>query len=251
MGNKTSSVMFEPASLGLWIDDAILVVNKPAGLLCLPDGYDPGSAHLKSLLEPEYGPLWIVHRLDRDTSGVMVIARNAESHQRLNIQFEQRNVFKEYHAIVHGSPQWKEVSVRLPLVVDGDRRHRTVVNPRFGTSAHTDLRVIQRFGRFTLLAAKPQTGRRHQIRAHLLAKGFPIVADNLYGGSAGLYLSEIKSNYHKRKFEEKPLLGRVGLHAWSLIIEHPVSSQPLTFNAPYPDDIRIALKQLDKYDPAL
>lgn len=242
--------LFDPASMELWVDDSILVINKPAGLPSLPDGYNPESAHLKSILEPKYGPLWIVHRLDRDTSGVMIIARNAESHRRLNIQFEQRMVAKEYHAIVHGSPQWQELSIRLPLVVDGDRRHRTVVNPRFGTSAHTDLRVIQHFGRFTLLAAQPHTGRRHQIRAHLLAKGFPIVADNLYGGSSGIYLSDIKPNYHKRRFNEKPLLGRTGLHAWALCIEHPGNSQPLTINAPYPDDIRIALKQIAKYDPA-
>ena len=92
----------DPESWVLWHDDSLLVVNKPAGLPSLPDGYQPTAPHLKSVLEPAFGPLWIVHRLDRDTSGVIVLARTAEAHRVLNTQFEKRQVTKVYHALVLG-----------------------------------------------------------------------------------------------------------------------------------------------------
>lgn len=245
---QSPEVHIDPTSLALWVDATFLVVNKPSGLVSLPDGYDPDIVHLKSILEPIYGPIWIVHRLDRETSGVMVVARNADAHRSLNNEFERREVFKEYHALVCGSPPWQELSVRLPLVVDGDRRHRSVVDKRFGIEARTDLRVIRCFKRFALLSAHPYTGRRHQIRAHAKAVGYPIVGDDLYGGRAALYLSEIKPDYRQSKFEERPLLGRVSLHARLLRFRHPISSQELSFDAPYPKDIKVAIKQLEKYD---
>ena len=105
----------------LWSDEVILIVNKPPGLLTLPDGYDPDLAHLTDILEPSYGPLWIVHRLDKETSGVLVLARNADAHRRLNTQFETRQIAKTYHAILVGNPEWDENEVRLALLPDGDR----------------------------------------------------------------------------------------------------------------------------------
>lgn len=240
---------WKPRENVLWSDDVLLAVDKPAGLLVIPGGYDKGE-HMLEILEPVFGPLWVVHRLDRDTSGVILFARTADAHRALNAQFEERATHKVYHALVTGEPRWTEQAVELPLRPDGDRRHRTVVDPEQGKPSATRFRVLERFAGYTLLEALPLTGRTHQIRAHLAALGLPIVADELYEGGAGLFLSAIKPGYRGKGAEERPLLGRVGLHARLLEIEHPLTHQRLRFEAPYPKDLRAALYQLGRRRPA-
>ena len=128
----------DPRELQIWVDDSLLVVNKPAGIPCIPDGYDPNKPHLRALLEPYFGRLWIIHRLDRDTSGVMLMARTAGYHKELNQMFSNRQVKKEYHAIVEGLIQWPEKDVQTPLKADGDRMHRTIIDHHTGKPARTD-----------------------------------------------------------------------------------------------------------------
>jgi tRNA pseudouridine32 synthase/23S rRNA pseudouridine746 synthase len=210
----------------LYVDDQLLVVSKPAGLPTLVDGYHPEAPYLAGLLKETYPALWVVHRLDRQTSGVIVFARTAVAHRLLNTQFEQRQALKTYHALVHGLPAWDSQSICLPLRADGDRRHRSVVDPQRGKSAHTDVLVLERFDHFTLLQATPRTGRTHQIRAHLAALGYPIVSDPLYGGA------------------ELPGLLRLGLHAHSLKLFHPDSGKVMEFKAPYPQDLAQAINSL-------
>ena len=236
---------FNPHDLVLWSDDALLAVNKTPGLLAIRGV--PGVPYLTEVLEPAFGPLWIVHRLDRDTSGVLVMARTTEAHRELNTQFQERKALKIYHALVVGNSPWMEHLSDLPLRPDGDRRHRTVVDTRHGKPSQTLLQVLERFGEYALVQAAPQTGRTHQIRAHLSNLGLPIVADALYGGGSGLFLSAIKPGYHKGKRAERPLLARTALHALSLTIHHPVTGQPLSFEAPYPRDMASALRQLRKH----
>jgi RluA family pseudouridine synthase len=210
----------------LYQDEALLVINKPAGLSTLPDGYDPALPHVKSLLEQQAGRLWIVHRLDKQTSGVLLLARSAFTHRSLNTQFEQHQVRKVYHALVNGSPGWEQKTVDLPLRPNGDRRHRSVVDLNAGKPAITHFNVLQQSGDLCLLEVIPETGRTHQIRAHLSSLGLSIIGDVLYGGAGKPILSSGDMG------GIQPI--GMGLHAWSLEISHPVSGQRQKFKAPYP-----------------
>ncbi len=217
----------------VWQDEHILAVNKPAGLPTLPDGYDANAPHLRGILAPVYGALWIVHRLDRDTSGLVLLARSAEAHRSLNTQFEQHTIHKTYHALCLGQPAWQEKSVRLPLRVNVGHRHRTTVDFHQGKPAVTNFKALERFAACTLLEARPETGRTHQIRAHLYALGLPLAADELYGGGERLETSP-----------GGPVMLRMALHACRLEFTHPHSGQPQTLSAPYAADFAAALAAL-------
>lgn len=228
----------------IWKDEHILVINKPAGLLSVPDGFDPLKPHLKSVLVSQYGPLWVVHRLDRDTSGVMVLARNAIAHRNLNTQFQDRRVKKSYMALVNGDPAWESILVDQPLSINIGHRNRTVVDLKNGKPAVTRFDVHQRFGNFTLVAASPKTGRRHQIRAHLASLGYPVAGDNLYGGEESFQNTESSHNKSESLSIKKLLLDRPGLHSKRLELTHPSTNQWVVFEAPYPQDLQIAIDSI-------
>src|ERR1700752_2278510 len=129
----------------LFEDPYVLVVDKPAGLPVLPDGWEEDAPYLVKMLEEDYGKIWIVHRLDKVTSGVMVFARDAETHRALNIQFENHEVEKIYHAIVEGRPAWEEKTAKHPLKVNVGHKHRTAVDNRNGKPSETNFRVLKRY----------------------------------------------------------------------------------------------------------
>jgi tRNA pseudouridine32 synthase/23S rRNA pseudouridine746 synthase len=222
----------------LWSDEFLLVVNKPAGLLTIPGGYR-SEPHLKEILEPVYGRLWIVHRLDRDTSGVLVLARSAVAHRALNTQFQEHRTVKVYHALVSGAPEWDERTVDAPLEPNGDRRHRTIVlqfeDAGKGKPSLTECHVLERFDRYSLIRVIPRTGRTHQIRAHLAYLGLPILADKLYGGRS------MKSQDRRADPSDQPPIARTALHALALTLRHPLTAEPTRFEAPYPEDFAGAL----------
>lgn len=213
----------------IFADDAILVIDKPAGLPVLPDGWEPGAPYLVKMLEADFGKLWVVHRLDKVTSGVMVFARNAEAHRALNMQFERRAAHKVYHALVNGAPGWDEHTARHPLRVNVGRKHRTVVDHSQGKPSGTQFRVIKRYAGYGLVESTPMSGRTHQIRVHLSALGHPLVGDILYDAPP------------------TALIARPALHALSLTLTHPVTGECLTFTAPRPADFEHALSLLTVY----
>jgi tRNA pseudouridine32 synthase / 23S rRNA pseudouridine746 synthase len=228
----------------LYQDESLLVVNKPGGLSTLPDGYNPSLPHVKSLLEQQFGRLWIVHRLDKETSGVLLLARSAEAHRVLNTQFEQHQVLKKYHALVTGIPEWQEKTVNLPLRPNGDRSHRTVIDHEAGKPALTQLKVLERFSQYCLVEATPETGRTHQIRVHLSSTGLYIVGDKLYTDRNRYISTQLASQPQFNVGSSKISIVGMGLHAWLLEINHPVSRQRLIFKAAYPAWLEDVLQDL-------
>ena len=208
----------------LYSDADILVVNKPAGLATVPGSWEAGSTSLLQALEVEYGRLWVIHRLDKVTSGLVVFARNPEAHRNLSMQFEQHETHKLYHAIVNGVPAWEEHTARHPLRINVGHSHRTAIDHAKGKPSETTLHVLERYDGYALLAASPKTGRTHQVRVHASALGFPLAGDHLYGAPP------------------TNLIARPALHAQSL--EFSYKGQPFQFTAPYPADFKQALAQL-------
>lgn len=228
-------------------DEDIVVVNKASGVLSIPDRFDKTLPNLRVLLEEKFGRIWVVHRLDKETSGIMVFARNPESHKELNRQFESQEVKKIYHAIVSGWIAEDEFEIDIPLRTDPSNPGRTIPSAR-GKEALTIVRVLERFSIATLLECNLVTGRHHQIRVHCSAIGNPLIVDEIYGTSDAFYLSHIKKRYNLKKGDlEKPIISRLTLHSYSLEIKHPRTQEIQQFIAPYPKDFLALLNVLRKY----
>lgn len=229
----------------IYSDEHIVVLNKRSGLLIAADRYDEDAPRLDLAAEKEFGKLYAVHRIDKDTSGCVIYARTAEAHRALSMQFENREVEKIYHCLVYGRPLWEEKHQDLKLLVDGDARHRTVPNQRYGKTAVTDFKLFGACGPYSWIEARPHTGRTHQIRAHLKELGISIVCDPLYSANQKpVRLSEIKRKWNGDTENERPLLSRLALHAYRLTVTHPATGERVTFTAPYPKDMEATRKQL-------
>jgi tRNA pseudouridine32 synthase / 23S rRNA pseudouridine746 synthase len=208
----------------LYLDQWLLVVNKPAGVLSIQDGYDLSAPHLRTLLEPEFGRCWIVHRLDKETSGAILLARTKEVHRLLNIMFESSQIKKEYRAAIQGIPPETHFDISLPLLVNADRHHRTRVNFEKGKPAKTSIQILSVKGNYALISAQPQTGYMHQIRAHLAHLHYPIIGDSLY---QSIYPNEIiKSDFSN---------SQLALHSYLLEFVHPKTAELIRLVAKIPD----------------
>jgi len=222
-----------------------VVINKPAGLLSIPDR-EGKDISVKSLLKEKYPEIYTVHRLDKETSGLLVFAKNAVMHKHLATQFEDRRTMKIYTGLVTGSVREKSGTIDKP-VAEHPAKNGTMIIHRKGKPSVTDYEVLEDFGIFSWLSFRIHTGRTHQIRVHMKDIGHPLACDALYGDGKPILLSSLKSRYKLSKNieEERPLLGRLALHASRLGFFDRDGSWK-EFEAPLPKDLKATLQQLAK-----
>ncbi len=232
----------------LFEDEHLILANKPPGMLSVPGRFAPEKPSLLAWLNQRYGKVWAVHRIDRETSGLICFARNEEAHRHLSQQFEQRTVEKTYLALLDGPSVPEKGSIDRPIAESHSHPGKMTVAQK-GKPALTHYKVIERFRQFTLVEARIETGRTHQLRVHFESIGHPLAIDSLYGRREAFYLSEAKQKgFHlRRDEEERPLMSRIPLHAWKLALSHPHSGERLLFEAPLPKDFAAMLKQLRKW----
>jgi RluA family pseudouridine synthase len=243
----------------LFEDESLLALDKPGGLLTSPDRYDPQRPNLMKLLHAAIaeGKPWArergldylmnAHRLDFETSGVILLAKSKPALVALANLFGSEKTLKQYAALVQGTPTADKFEVDASLASHPVRTGLMRVDPKNGKRARTIFAVLEKFSGWTLLHCEPLTDRTHQVRVHLRHAGLPIVGDELYGGKP-LWLSRLKPNYRlKPGHEERPLISRVALHAEQLTLPHPVAGQTLTIAAPWPKDLKVAVKYLRQF----
>jgi 23S rRNA pseudouridine1911/1915/1917 synthase len=222
----------------LYEDDSMLAVNKPAGMVVHPGAGNPTGTLVNALLHLDPAIAWpgqperagIVHRLDRDTSGVILVARTVRAHEALSRQFRERSIRKTYVAVVHGDVK-SGGTIDLPIGRHPTERKRMSVTGKPARSAFSEYEPLERFGAFTFVEVRPRTGRTHQIRVHLAAKGWPIVGDRVYGSRA------------------RSTFARQALHAAAIDFEHPKNGERLRIEAPLAADIAEMLARLRRGRP--
>jgi 23S rRNA pseudouridine1911/1915/1917 synthase len=235
-------------------DNDIIILNKQADLLVHPPKANVYGTlvnalafHFKQLSDGlgEFRP-GIVHRLDRNTTGVMIVAKHNTAQWKIAEQFEYRTVNKTYLAIVHGRPDLTRDCISAPLGMHPTVRERFSIRPHIGKEAITFYEVAEAFRGFSLVRAMPKTGRTHQIRVHLSYIKHPIVADEIYGGKL-VYPWQLRDDPAGPTQPEEPIIGRTALHAYSIEFRHPTTGQMVRFEAPLPEDMRNLLEMLRKY----
>lgn len=252
-------------------DSAVMAFDKPSGLLVAPDRWDKKRENLMGTVHQELGKeVANVHRLDADTSGLVLCAKTKPALDYLSGQFQSKTVSKLYHALVVVLPEDEAMKVVAPvrdengnlpdaftvdLALGEDEANpgrMRVFKKRGGKASSTEFRTLERFTdprgrRYAWIECRPLTGRTHQLRVHLAAIGAPILGDRFYGvPGVALRLSDLKRGY-KGRTEEKPLLERLALHASELVLSHPETREPFTLRAEFPHEFTIALKYLRKF----
>jgi len=243
----------------LFEDEHLLALDKPAGLLTAPDRHDENRPSLMKLLldglaagkpwarERNLAFLSNAHRLDFETSGVILLAKNKAAFITLADFFGAEKPLRKYLALAWGNPPEKIFEVDAKLAPHPVKPGQMCVNPLEGKKSRTEFEVLEQFSDWTLLRAAPLTDRTHQIRVHLKHAGFPVVADELYGGKK-LWLSRLKKDFYlKPGREERALLSRAALHAEELSLPHPVTNELVTIKSEWPKDLRVAVKYLRQY----
>jgi len=234
------------SDLLLFENDDFITLNKPPGLLSIPDR-EGKEISLKVLLKEKYGNIFTVHRIDRDTSGVILFAKTELAHKHFSIQFESRKTEKIYTGLVLGIPLDKSGTVDAPIAEHPSKKGLMVIH-RQGKESVTDYEVLEEFGIYSWMKFRIHSGRTHQIRLHMKDIGHPLVCDELYGDDKPVLLSALKSRFKlsKKEDEERPILKRLALHAFQLKLSdsHGIVHE---FEAPLPKDLKALLQQLRKW----
>jgi 23S rRNA pseudouridine955/2504/2580 synthase/23S rRNA pseudouridine1911/1915/1917 synthase len=224
---------------------SFVAINKPAGLLSIPDR-EQSQPSLKDMLLEKYGTIFTVHRLDKDTSGLIVFAKTEAAHKYFSNLFEERKIEKYYQGLVHGIPAAKKGTIDAPIAEHTLQRGLYVVHRR-GKPSVTDYEVIQEHKYFSLVQFQLHTGRTHQIRVHCKNIGHPLACDELYGDGKPVLLSSFKKKFKLSKHdeEERPMLNRLALHSYRLKFTD-ADGKVIDLEAELPKDIRALLNQLQK-----
>ncbi|MFY0625873.1 MAG: RNA pseudouridine synthase [Reichenbachiella sp.] len=223
-------------------NDNYLVINKPAFVSTLEDRND--DFNILSIFRAHYETIFVCHRLDKETTGALLLAKSEDAFRHAAMQFESREVDKVYHALVYGHFEEDTLEVDVPLKVGGSGTVR--IDKRKGKEATTIFRLGKTISNYSLVEAKPISGRRHQIRVHLAYLNFPICGDTQYGGKP-IFLSDFKKKYRPSKEkEERPLFNRVALHARSLKFLD-LDRKVVEITCDYPKDIQMIMNKLEKF----
>jgi 23S rRNA pseudouridine1911/1915/1917 synthase len=243
--NKKRQPVFKLAESIVFENDDFIAINKPAGLLSIPDRTQSETS-LKDILINKYGNIFTVHRIDKDTSGLIVFAKNEVAHKFLSQAFEERKVEKYYQGIVHGSPAAKSATIDAPISEHPLHKGLMTVH-RNGKPSVTDYVVIEDHKSFSLLQFQLHTGRTHQIRVHCKNMGHPLACDELYGDGKPILLSALKKKFRLSKHdeEERPMLNRLALHSYRLKFTD-ADGNAYELTAELPKDMRALLQQLKK-----
>jgi len=241
----------------LFEDEDFVAINKPAGLASIPGRDQTDSAlemvgrMLKLPVKGEDDPrVRVVHRLDKETSGVLVFAKNRAAQRHLSEQFQNNLVQKEYVALVVGTPLEQSGIIDAPIGVHPTSKVRMAVLKHGGKRAVTEWKLQETFRKFSLVRCVPRTGKTHQIRVHLAHVGMPLAVDSLYNPAGGaIFLSEFKRGYRRGAEEEQALIGRLTLHAQKLVFQDR-SEREVLIEAEMPKDFRAVLNMLRKYSRA-
>jgi len=229
----------------LFENDHFIAINKPAGLLSIPDRFGK-DASVKSLLQEQFGKIFTVHRLDKDTSGLIIFAKDEVTHKDLSQKFEGRAVEKYYLGLVNGTMMNSEGTIDVPIM-EKPGKTTLMMTHKKGKPSVTDYKVLEEFGLYSWLQFQIHTGRTHQIRVHAKYLGNPVVCDELYGDGQPILLSSIKRKFKlsKNELEERPILNRLGLHSYQLkFIDAEGNKHEL--EAPLSKDLKALLQQLRK-----
>lgn len=231
----------------LFQDDNILCVNKPSGMPVIP-GRNLETLSLKQRLEKDLAQqIWVTHRIDKETSGIVLFAKTAEAHKLINMAFQDHKINKVYRCICRGSVKKDVQHVNKPIYIDS-KTNKVKIHPH-GKESRSSYKSIEISKSYSLVEVHIETGRMHQVRVHMSSEGYPIVGDQLYNNKPEIYLKDIKKKYKGDFYEDqRPMISRCALHAYGLSFVHPITGEKMKIHSELPKDIKACWNQLHKND---